>query len=297
MPWEMDLALLNYTQLKKSKYYLDLTQDNIYIDSFLNLSSNIINWEKSQLPKEFFKRKFNDLAPLLKDFKFRDKVYEGDELYGHLDTQKEIVESHIDYYITICPDMYFDETTLYYLIEGSKQIKNKYFVLTPQISKMWDYTWDEITNKNQMNIPYDKWNEVDIFDIRYGQKINNEEPKLVPINKSKWAGWCDVQSKVMYEKLCPIWDIWKGYGGHDYYSMMVTEYVKNYLNYDFQQWIIENKTVFEYSVGSLKENGFSKYYKDFLVLNNIPNQRQEWDKNVMNYVKQRVEELTLHHRI
>ena len=32
---------------------------------------------------------------------------------------------------------------------------------------MWDHTWDMLTNEKYLNIPYEKWNEVDIFDIRF----------------------------------------------------------------------------------------------------------------------------------
>jgi hypothetical protein len=52
MPWEIDYALLTFTQLKKSKYYLP-ENVNITIDSALNLSSYLINWDESKLPKEF----------------------------------------------------------------------------------------------------------------------------------------------------------------------------------------------------------------------------------------------------
>ena len=38
MPWEIDYALLTFTQLKKSKYYLP-DDVNVVIDSVLNLSS------------------------------------------------------------------------------------------------------------------------------------------------------------------------------------------------------------------------------------------------------------------
>ena len=42
MPWEIDYALLTFTQLKKSKYYIP-NDVNITIDSVLNLSSFLIN--------------------------------------------------------------------------------------------------------------------------------------------------------------------------------------------------------------------------------------------------------------
>ena len=53
MPWEIDYVLLTFSQLKKSLYYIP-PNVNITIDSVLNLSSNIIDWEKSKLPKEYF---------------------------------------------------------------------------------------------------------------------------------------------------------------------------------------------------------------------------------------------------
>ena len=75
MPWELDYALLSFTQLKKSKYYLDFDKDKIYIDVTLNLSSYIINWEKSKIPKEFFISKFEAIQPLLKDYICHFKIF------------------------------------------------------------------------------------------------------------------------------------------------------------------------------------------------------------------------------
>lgn len=65
------------------------------------------------------------------------KIYNDNNLYGHLDFQKETIEPRIDGYIGTCNDIYFDDTLLYYMIESVKQIKNtKCFIITPQIYKM-----------------------------------------------------------------------------------------------------------------------------------------------------------------
>ena len=48
MPWEIDYALLTFMQLKKSKYFL-ANDVNVIIDSVLNLSSNLINWDQSKI--------------------------------------------------------------------------------------------------------------------------------------------------------------------------------------------------------------------------------------------------------
>ena len=50
MPWEIDHALLVIDKLKKSQYYINPTH-KIYIDTALNLSSAIIDWDNS-VPSE-----------------------------------------------------------------------------------------------------------------------------------------------------------------------------------------------------------------------------------------------------
>ncbi len=287
MPHEVDYALLTAIQLKKSKYYLDLKNDSVTIEFVLNLSSYITNWSTSKLPKEFFKEKFKNLESVLKDYIFICKIYEGDELYGHLDAQRESIQQNIDHYISICPDMYFPETLLSYLINASKNVTNKYFVITPEISKLWDNTWDEITHEEFRYNDFNTWDEVDTFDVRSTCKNIKDDVYLDVASQNKWAGWFDLYNKAFWEQLCPVRDDWHGYGGLDFYSMIVSaEAVKK--GYDFAQYILRNQIIFEYSVGPLKNGGFSGYYKNYLEYNNIPNQRIEWDKNLPKQVRERI---------
>ena len=289
MPWEIDYTLLTFTQLKKSKYHLP-EDVNITIDSVLNLSPFLINWEESKLPKEFFIEKYNTLSLLLKDYIHNPKIYQENELYGHLDLQRECISPEVDYYINICPDMYFSEHLLTLLIESAKQIKSKYFVITPEIYKLWDNTWDILTDKQYLDVPYNEWDQVDIFDIRNNLKNTQKEIFLDPSPVSKWAGWFDLYNKEMLEELCPIQDDWIGYGPHDWYSLIVTEHVKSQ-GVDFQQYILRGQTIFEYSVGPLKNEGFSRYYKDLLTLNITPNQREQFELKMQEYLQKGIQQL------
>jgi len=289
MPWELDYVLLTFTQLKKSKYYLS-EEDTIEINPILNLSSYLVNWEKSKLPKQLLIDRFNQYLKLLKDYKVTPQIYEGDKLYGHLDHQREAVSSEVDFYINICPDMYFSEHLLALLIESSKQITNKYFVLTPEIPKMWDGTWDEITNQDYLDHSYDKWNQVDIFDIRANMKSQEKGITLDPTQRSKWAGWFDLYNKTFWEELCPIQEDWNGYGPHDWYSLMITDFVKS-KGIDFQQYVLRGQTIFEYPVGPLLEGGYTKMYRDLLYINNVPNQRKIFESNMKLYIDRGVKKL------
>jgi hypothetical protein len=285
MPWQIDYALLSYTQFKKSHYYIK-DDIEVTIDTHLNLSNHITDWDNSQIPKEFFIKKYNDLAVLLNDYKHNSIIYDGDENYGLLDMQKIAYGEEYDYYIPVCPDMYFSEHLLTCLIEAARLVKNKYFVITPEIHKMWDWTWDEITNQQYMDIPYSEWNSTDIFDIRHNLKINyNTERLLVPTQRSKWAIWFDIYSKSFYEDLCPVHDDWIGYGPWDWYSMMLSEHIKS-LGVDFQQYVLKGETIFEYSVGPLKDRDFTNYYKDFLKIKvGAKEQRDKFEARMGEYLQ------------
>lgn len=282
MPWEIDYALLTFTQLKKAHTHLNL-EDKVYIDVALNLSNYIINWKESKLPKEFFINKFNSLLKLLDWATVRTIIYEENELWGHLDLQKKQVEPHIDYYVSICPDMWFHEHLLFYLIESAKQIKNKYFIITPEIYKLWDWTWDELVNKNYQRVPYENWNKINIFDIQ-SKLPELDEPYLQQATKFKYAGWFDLYSKDFIE-LIPIPDDWKGYGPWDYYSMIISD-IANKKGISIKEYILRNQIIFEYHPDKSDKSNFADYYKNFLVLNKIENQREVIESKFPYYIEQ-----------
>ena len=270
MPWEIDYALQSFTQFKKSKYYLQ-EGDTVKIDSFLNLSNYIIDWDKSKLPKEFFIQKYKDLSNLLIDYDHTPFIYEGDELFGILDKQRMAYSPDVDYYIELCPDMYFSETLLASLIESAKVVPNKYFAITPQLYKMWDWTWD-------------------LFDIRWDFKNANIERQLKSSPVSKWCNWFDLYNKAFYEEMIPAHDDWHGYGPGDTYGMIISEYAKKH-GADFQQYILEGELIFEYPIGPLKQRNVSSVYRDMIVTKDVPNQRVVFEAKFNDYLNIGVQQL------
>ena len=145
-------------------------------------------------------------------------------------------------------------------------LKNKYFIITAQITKMWDSSWDIITNPLYQDIPYDSWQQKDCFDIIHDQTNSDQEIKLTPLHTSKFAGWIDLVNKKTYEELIPVWDTWEGYGGWDYYGMIVTDNFKQ-LGGDFQQYLIEGQTIVEWTTGFVGHplvNSYKKFLQDML---------------------------------
>ena len=284
MPWDIDYALLMFTQLKKSQYHLP-EDVKVTIDVELNLSSYVINWEESKLPKEYFIEKYNILLLLLDGYNVITNVYNGDELYGHLDQQRRILSPEVDYYMSICPDVYFSEYALAYLIESAKHIEDKYFVINPQHRKLTDDTWNPTTDPDYVNVPFEHCNNISIFDIRNNTKTKQPEVYLTPVEKIKFAGWCDLYSKAFYEDLVPIHDDWHGYGPWDLYCMLIMHFGKQ-LGISSHQYLLRGQTIGDYWTGPLHPvEGLSGYYKKFIVRNEIPSQRLEFEKNMLSYAE------------
>lgn len=279
MPWEIDYALLTFQQIRKSLYYIS-PEDTIYLDSALNLSSYLIDWDKSSLSKEFFIEKYNSISKVLEGVVHKPFIYEGDELYGHLDLERTLPEPEIDYYMSLCPDMYFHEHSLGYMIYAAKSLEDKFFVITTQITKRWDVTWDILTHPDYMDVPYSDWNKVKAHDVINHINSIEDAPTLTSTYPFKWAGWFDLYSKAYVEELVPIMDEWKGYGPWDFFGMIVSDIAfRNSI--PVRQYILQNQLIAEYSLG---DEGFSNYYKKFLVRRNVPDQRKEMESRFPEYI-------------
>lgn len=271
MPWEIDYAMLTFQQLKKASYFLD-NKDKIYIDSALNLSSYLIDWNSSKLGKDYFKRKYEIVSQYLDFATHKPFVYEGDELWGHLDLERTQVQDNIDYYMSICPDIYFHPSTLAYLIEGAKKVKHSYFVITPQTTKLWDDTWDVLVNPGFIDEPYSDWNKVDAYDRIVAIDGNDNDPAIEPLKVFKYAGWFDLYSKAYIEDLHPVPEGWKGYGPWDTFSMFASELASR-KGLPVQQYILENHVITDLTSGPYRDNNPSTLYRELLVRKNISDQR------------------------
>ncbi len=289
MPWELDRALLTFTQLGKSRLHLS-NEDNIFIDVTLNLSSHIFNWEKSLLPKEFFIEKYNSLKPLLKGYTCKFEVYDGDKLYGGLNTQLKSTEDHIDFYSILNPDLYFSEYLLAYLIHASKQVKDSHFTITPQIVKQWDSTWDILCHPRYVDIPYEDYRKINTFDVIYNQQNSTNEATLTRMEEFKWAGWWDLYSKDTWNDFW-IRKEWNGYGPCDYYAMLLSGWANHNLM-EVVQYRLDNQVVCEYERAPLGEEGLVKTYKNFLYINDIPDQKQQFMSKIKHYLNKGQQELT-----
>lgn len=285
MPWEIDYCLLLFDSLARAK---SLTTETYKIDIDLNLSSYHIDWNASKLDKEYFVDKMYYYSKLLSNFdEVNVKIYDGDDNYGNLDLQKNVVKPDNDYYICISPDQLFNKSILSLFEKSVSVIPNKYFIITPEIPKFWDKSWDVISNKRYSHMQ-DVNGSYDFLSIDRYDALNSTDGGNIILEKTnavKYAGWFDLYNKAFYEEIAPVPSEWTGYGQWDLFGMLILYNLSN-VNYqiDFSQYKLTNAitTSIEYSNWNYGEN--RSVYKKRLSIKDVPSQREYYDKVMPEYV-------------
>jgi len=275
MPYEIDWFEWQAKQLKISSHYLD-SDDDITLDITLNL--NFVDWENSKIPKDFFIEKFNqcidtcfDWCRVIKDINI-DKT-----CMGCADKRRTSIRTYndVDSFIYLDSDLIFSPLTLKLILDSAKHVNNEYYIVSPQIPKLWDDTWYGLMNSTYQDDIWDNKTFIDPYTVistQYGS------PVLKPTTSFKLGGgWFNLISANLI-KLIDLPDSFGSYGPDDTFLMYGAEILKQ-AGYDVQQWVVENLVVSEnhkYRVNS---------YNNLLInTNNRNNLRIESDKQLLNEI-------------
>ena len=241
LPQEIDWFEGQVKQLKQGSYYLE-DDDNVIIDVTLNL--NLVDWEKSKMPKQFFIDKFNQLEKLCDWCETQFIVDEENKCLGCNDKRREAIRStEADNILYLDSDLFFPSELLNYVIESAKLINHDYYIISPQTVRMWDNSWDIITGKKYLSTPAN-------LETYYGNDpfhiISNpiEEINLSPINQFKFGGgWFNLLSTKLL-KFTDMPDSLGSYGVDDLYVAICCDVMKQ-KGHNIQQYVLEGITVIE----------------------------------------------------
>jgi hypothetical protein len=237
LPHEIDWFEWQAKQLKIGSCYIE---DKIIIDVTLNL--NLVDWSNSQIPKQYFIDKFYQIKQL---FDWCETIFEVDENFNCLgidDKRRNSIRTHNpDNFVYLDCDIIFKPETLALLLNGAKQIKEEYYIISPQTPKLWDFTWDVLVNNIYLNEQYEFEKIINPYSIL---NTNYGEISLLPINVFKFGGgWFNLISTKLL-KLTDIPDSFGPYGIDDAYVMYCCEIMKQ-KQLRPQQYIINNLVVAE----------------------------------------------------
>ena len=148
MPQEIDQLEQTLIGLKKSYNYIQ--NEDFLVEVCLN--ANLTDWPKSKLDKNFFKTKLNNFEKFTSSWaKTRFWISEKNEVLGCTDLHRRSGRLYNpNAFIWLDVDIVFSESLLFHITEAYIELSKtqKYFVITPETTRIWDNTWDVITNKN-----------------------------------------------------------------------------------------------------------------------------------------------------
>jgi hypothetical protein len=255
LPQEIDQLEQTLIQLKKSSKYI--TNENFLVEVVLN--NNLTDWDQSKIDKNFFSNKLFNLELLTKSWAETNFwVSENNEVLGCTDSHRlAAMNYNPDAFLWLDVDIVFSDTLLYHMVESYKLINQneKYTIITPETTRVWDNTWDVITNEKAL------------VDAASHENYFNRDPYLTTglmgdvslrkIDTFKFAsGWATLLSNDLIKKVT-IPDEMGSYYMDDTFIMTCCEYGKQ-KGFNASQYVLVNEVIIE-------NNKFRyNYYKDYI---------------------------------
>jgi len=287
-PYEIDNYQTFIHQLRRNLNYID---DEIIFSPYLNLSTYFYDWRNSKLKSDFFVNRFNELNNIVKDeCELDSTVNYDDKILGAFSYKTMFLEQYkdkVDAFIWFDSDMIFPDNTIHMLIASHKaDDMSKYRIVTPQIHRLWDTTWDVLVNKNYINIPASHDNYFG-FD-GYSLYKSNDEDIFLDTNKQRFkfaSGWCNLLSANLFRDLIDFTYDLGHYGPDDTFIMNLLDYYKFNKGKDISQYIVRNVVVTENYKHSLNQ------YKDYITKNDNIKTKEEFTNEVKQAVGKRLNEI------
>ena len=248
LPQEIDDLEITVLQLKKAAKYLS-GRHQWAMDITVATSDYLVDWQRSSLPRSFFFDKLKRLH-VLTDW-CAPHFQTSDSMRGSLVQKVYSYNRHADadIFIWLDPDIVFDERTLSFIEMAVEELKSSgLYVLTPEIVKMWDTTWDCIVNRDFLEKPFDYQKNNDPFSdagIR-GEIVLKEVVNNVP-NQPRFkfgSGFFATMPRALFEAI-PFPKTFGHYGLEDTFIMWAAEKLVRHRKAEIRQFKLEKLIVCE----------------------------------------------------
>lgn len=249
-PWEIDDFERVTNQLIKSAYDVPNTKE-IILDVTLNL--DVVDWETSKMPRQYFLDKFKALEKRVA-VHYTVEFDTDSNICGCTDKRRSIQYKSQKYIIWLDSDMYFPITLLPYMVAATQNITQPDYILSPQLIKYWDSSWDVLTNERYLQEPFNHRDYFDTYKLDYEVQHNET---FININQGPikfGGGWFNLFTDSVFKRI-PLPIEIGPYGPDDTFI----SHCANFL--EIPQFILTGQVVSE--VGKLYE---SDYIKPFLSI-------------------------------
>lgn len=236
----------------------------VILDVTLNLNDTFTDWNTSTLDQKFFTNKF-EIIKAKNDWTYKNlfEVDTENKCLGINDKRRNSIreaEEEVTHFMYLDLDLHFSSLNLGYLFLALDQITNKYQIVSSQLTKLWDSSWDVLCNSQFINQSYEFYKELDPYLMEsYSQQSQVE---IRPIQGVKFGGgWFNAFSKNLLQEI-DIPDSLGPYGQDDTFVMMGANIMQQ-KGYDIKQYVLDGMIVCENIKHSIyKYNPYENYIED-----------------------------------
>jgi hypothetical protein len=255
-PWEIDDFERQTHVMILSSFNIDSTDDIIW-DVTLNASDSIVNWQNSTISKKYIIDKFNYLRGLVAQY-YTVEFDTDESIQGCTDKRRSCRHKQSDYIIWLDSDIYFSKSTLPYLINATKMIEDDFFMISPQIIKYWDDSWDVIVNERYLQQPHNHRDFFDSYSIDTEIEKNDISIKLNTNHIKFGGGWFNLFKRDIFDQI-PLVDELGSYASDDTYLMLCSRKI------DMKQYILTGIIVSEIGARFLHGKEYLKSNFDIIL--------------------------------
>ena len=281
LPYEIDELENTLTHLRRASQYTDKKND-WYVDVCMCTSNQMVDWSKSSIPKSFFDEKLLKLSSQV-DWAI-NKFQTSDKILGCVSHRRHCLNVHedADYFIWLDTDIIFEERTLSYFENSMKSVGDitPLNIITPELVRIWDTTWDCLVNENFINkkVGYQELaNPYLDSGIKGDVSIESVQNTNSPQSRFKFAGgWFTCISGRLLRKI-GIPESFGHYGYEDTFVMVASEKLVQTKGEDIQQFKLKNVVVCE----NYKYRNNSHYIKHISIYDKREHFKQIAESNFM----------------
>lgn len=247
-PTDIDDLEKTLNRLIIGKDYLsNELRNRIKFNIIMGVSGEIIDWENSTVSKEECTENFLKLKHLT-DWAGYTIFQTSTSISGCTSMRRISSYSDSKYYLWLDTDIIFDPTTLAHSINSIEMLESNgitKFVVTPEIVRQWDSTWDCLVNENFINKPIgyqstnNPYNDATVYANSMLEEVYNSVPNQ-PYMKFG-GGWFTILSKELLKSI-PFPDNYGHYGLDDTYLMWGAQILEDS---SIKQFKIKNVVVCE----------------------------------------------------
>ena len=263
MPWEIDAYRRTIEFLDTAATYLE-EQDTVSLDVVLGISDGIVNWEGSIVVPEDLGEAFDQINEKIHWAKNTRLVVDRDGwTLGCCDHRRQHLKRlNLDSTVVwLDPDIIFPPSALASLANGVRATRNEQYVITPQLPRMWDTTWDCLVHKRYTSEPIGLCYE---FQPDQVDEVARSLPlpiTLKEISEFKFAGGYLTALSANLLQLIDIPNTFRPYGEEDTFVMKVCTHMQRE-GWGVTQYVIDGLLVAPDF--SIQEN--SRIHDDFMLV-------------------------------